>query len=306
MCITIRCRRAPFPARGAPPRPGRALLMTPSDDTTTATAAPLFDVREFARTARGSHRSELDLSRAREGTAACRTPPASSGSCATSNARRCSACATCWSRRRTRTPASPRSSPPGRSSGSGSPTRSTTCSRPRASPSRIRTPDARASRSPSGPNVAGRSGAPSPAGFAGPQLVAAHVTAGLVDEWVVSAAYRRLSSAASSLQPVVDLVRLAQGAPHPVPLRGGRAPPRRVARARNASTRRELTRSAVADRRARVAGRRPQLLRDASCSATADGRAEAGRIAELVAALPGIGAGVGVHPELRGWFRDRS
>ena len=36
--------------------------MTPSDDTTTATAAPLFDVREFARTARGSHRSELDLS----------------------------------------------------------------------------------------------------------------------------------------------------------------------------------------------------------------------------------------------------
>src|SRR6478609_5862925 len=62
MGITIRCRRAPFLARGAPPRPGRSLLMTPSDDTTTATAAAAFDVREFARTARGSHRSELDLS----------------------------------------------------------------------------------------------------------------------------------------------------------------------------------------------------------------------------------------------------
>lgn len=44
------------------------------------------------------------------------------------------------------------------------------------------------------------------AGFAGSQLVAAHVTAGLVDEWITSAAYRRLATAASELSSVVQIV----------------------------------------------------------------------------------------------------
>lgn len=42
--------------------------------------------------------------------------------------------------------------------------------------------------------------------IAGPKLVAAHVTIGLVDEWVTSAAYRRLGELASALQSVVDMV----------------------------------------------------------------------------------------------------
>ncbi|TPW74082.1 hypothetical protein [Schumannella soli] len=42
------------------------------------------------------------------------------------------------------------------------------------------------------------------ANFAGPQIVAAHVTAGLADEWITQAAYRRLSSIAGTLSTVVD------------------------------------------------------------------------------------------------------
>ena len=53
-----------------------------------------------------------------------------------------------------------------------------------------RTP--RASPSPSGPSAADRSVARSPPASPAPQLVAAHVTAGLVDEWVVE---RRLPPA---------------------------------------------------------------------------------------------------------------
>lgn len=42
--------------------------------------------------------------------------------------------------------------------------------------------------------------------IAGPKLVAAHVTIGLIDEWVTSAAYRRLGELADKLQSVVALV----------------------------------------------------------------------------------------------------
>lgn len=44
------------------------------------------------------------------------------------------------------------------------------------------------------------------ANFAGPQIVAAHVTAGLADEWITHAAYRRLAELADSLSTVVETV----------------------------------------------------------------------------------------------------
>jgi hypothetical protein len=44
------------------------------------------------------------------------------------------------------------------------------------------------------------------ANFDGPQIVAAHVTTGLADEWITQAAYRRLGELASGLQSVVELV----------------------------------------------------------------------------------------------------
>src|ERR1700712_1478556 len=40
----------------------------------------------------------------------------------------------------------------------------------------------------------------------GPQIVSAHVTTGLVDEWITQAAYRRLGELASGLGSVVQLV----------------------------------------------------------------------------------------------------
>lgn len=42
--------------------------------------------------------------------------------------------------------------------------------------------------------------------IAGPKLVAAHVTIGLIDEWVTSVAYRRLGELAGGLQAVVAMV----------------------------------------------------------------------------------------------------
>ena len=44
------------------------------------------------------------------------------------------------------------------------------------------------------------------ANFQGPQIVAAHVTTGLVDEWIAQAAYRRLAALAAPLGPLSRLV----------------------------------------------------------------------------------------------------
>jgi hypothetical protein len=125
------------------------------------------------------------------------------------------------------------------------------------------------------------------AGFAGPQLVAAHVTTGLVDEWVTGAAYRRLASAASALTSVVDLV-LSVKERHIRFL--SEEAERRLAASTRAQhlTRKELSRSAwpigalesSADDRSffeRIVFGGPE------------GNAEATRIAELAGALPGMG-----------------
>jgi len=42
--------------------------------------------------------------------------------------------------------------------------------------------------------------------LAGPRLVAAHVTTGLIDEWVTSAAYRKLGELAAAVKSVADLI----------------------------------------------------------------------------------------------------
>jgi hypothetical protein len=42
--------------------------------------------------------------------------------------------------------------------------------------------------------------------IAGPELVAAHVTTGLIDEWVTSAAYRRLGEVAAAVRSVADMI----------------------------------------------------------------------------------------------------
>ena len=264
--------------------------MTPSDDTTTATAAPLFDVREFARTARGSHRSELDLS----DLAKAPLPPDAARLIrilrdleratmqrmrnllvtATHKDARVTAFLTTWAYERfwiadaldyvLETAGEPLANPD-----TGRPRK------PLAERAERRGPIRRA--------VA--------AGFAGSQLVAAHVTAGLVDEWVVSAAYRRLTSATASLKPVVDLVLSLKE--RNIRFLSEEAQ-RRLAVSPRAQrlTRRELTRSPWPIGALESAAE-DRTFFETFVFGAAEGRAEAGRIAELVAALPGIGSGVG-------------
>jgi hypothetical protein len=264
--------------------------MTPSDETSTATAAPVFDVREFARTARGNLRSELDLSEL------AKAPlPADAVRLirilrdlerstmqrmrnllvtATHKDARVTAFLTTWAFERfwiadaldfvLETA--------GESLGNPDTGRAR---KPLAERAERRGPIRRA--------VA--------AGFAGPQLVAAHVTAGLVDEWVTGAAYRRLSSAAASLRPIVELV-LSIKERHIRFL--SEEAERRLAASPRAQrlTRRELTRSPwpIGSLESPAADR---SFYESFVFGTPEGRAEAGRIASLVAALPGIGAGIG-------------
>ncbi len=98
------------------------------------------------------------------------------------------------------------------------------------------------------------------ANFAGPQIVAAHVTTGLVDEWITQAAYRRLGELAGGLHAVVGSHRHDQGPPHPVPRRGGPPPSRRLTASEQADPHRDQALS-LADRRRRPRRGGPRVLR---------------------------------------------
>ena len=124
------------------------------------------------------------------------------------------------------------------------------------------------------------------ANFAGPQIVAAHVTTGLVDEWITQAAYRRLGELADGLHAVVD--RIVTIKDRHIRFLAEEAQ-RRLAASPRASklTRTEIKRSAwpigaverTADDRTFFEG---------IVFGTPAGAAEAGRIRDLVAALPGL------------------
>lgn len=122
--------------------------------------------------------------------------------------------------------------------------------------------------------------------IAGVQLVAAHVTTGLVDEWVTTAAYRRLGELATALGSVVDLVIdikdrhvrfLAEDAQ------------RRLSVSKRAQ---HLSRKALGQTVFPVgavdlpASERGFL--ETIVFGSAEGGAEAGRISSLIAALPGL------------------
>lgn len=135
------------------------------------------------------------------------------------------------------------------------------------------------------------------ANFAGPQLVAAHVTTGLIDEWVTQAAYRRLGALAQGVGSFVDTVLEIKDRHirflHQEAQRRLAASPRAVA-----LTKKEIVRSAwpigsierTADERSffeRVVFGGPE------------GSAEAGRIGALISSLPHIGQTVGTTVEAR-------
>ncbi len=124
--------------------------------------------------------------------------------------------------------------------------------------------------------------------IAGPELVAAHVTTGLIDEWVTTAAYRRLGEIAAGVRPVADLIIelkerhilfLAEDAERRLA---------ESARARKLSLK-EVKRSAwplgAIDRSAE-----DRSYFEAVVFGGPKGAARAAEIADRIAALPGLGA----------------
>jgi hypothetical protein len=124
------------------------------------------------------------------------------------------------------------------------------------------------------------------ANFAGPQVVAAHVTTGLTDEWITQAAYRRLGELAESLHLVVD--RIVSIKDRHIRFLAEEAQ-RRLAASPRASklTRLEIKRAAwpigAVDRSAD-----DRTFFETIVFGTPEGAAEAGRISALLGALPGL------------------
>jgi hypothetical protein len=124
------------------------------------------------------------------------------------------------------------------------------------------------------------------ANFAGPQIVAAHVTTGLVDEWITQAAYRRLGELAGGLHAVV--ARIVAIKDRHIRFLAEEAQ-RRLAASPRAS---KLTRTEI-KRAAWPIGSVDRADDDRSffesiVFGTPQGAKEAGRIRDLVAALPGL------------------
>ncbi|MGI5514786.1 hypothetical protein [Streptomyces sp. CA-106131] len=131
----------------------------------------------------------------------------------------------------------------------------------------------------------------------GSQIVAAHVTTSLVDEWITQAAYRRLAgvspAVASIVNPVVEIKHrhirfLAEESQRRL---GHSVRAQRI-------TRRALRHSAwplgSVDR-----AKHERTFFERHVFGDQSGRAEAGRIRAMVAALPGIGPGVASTVESR-------
>ena len=120
----------------------------------------------------------------------------------------------------------------------------------------------------------------------GPQIVAAHVTTGLVDEWITQAAYRRLGELASGLHAVVDMVNTIKD--RHIRFLAEEAQRRLTAspRARKLTTR-EL-KNAVWPIGAVERSDEDRSFFEQIVFGTENGRAEAVRIRDLVAALPGL------------------
>jgi len=124
--------------------------------------------------------------------------------------------------------------------------------------------------------------------LAGPELVAAHVTTGLIDEWVTTAAYDRLGEVAEAARPVADLVieikqRHILFLAEETERRLGASP-----RARRLAVK-EITRSAwplgAVDRSAE-----DRAFFETTVFGGPEGVERASQIAARIAALPGLGA----------------
>ncbi|MFF3946793.1 hypothetical protein ACFYYN_18445 [Streptomyces sp. NPDC001902] len=135
------------------------------------------------------------------------------------------------------------------------------------------------------------------ANITGTQIVAEHVTTSLVDEWITQAAYRRLADVSPAMASITDpITEIKQRHIHFL-AEEAELRLRRSVRAQRI-TRRALRHSAwplgSVDR-----SRHERTFFERHVFGDQSGRAEAGRIRAMVAALPGIGPGVASTVESR-------
>jgi hypothetical protein len=120
----------------------------------------------------------------------------------------------------------------------------------------------------------------------GPQIVAAHVTTGLVDEWITQAAYRRLGELASGLHSIVELINGIKDRHIAFLSEEAKRRLAASAKARKLATR-EL-KNMVWPVGAVEHSDEDRTFFDQIVFGTANGRAEVSRIQGLIAALPGL------------------
>ena len=122
--------------------------------------------------------------------------------------------------------------------------------------------------------------------IAGPELVAAHVTTGLIDEWITTAAYRRLGELAGTVRPVADMIIDLKARHIQFLLQDTNRRLTESARARKLALK-EVKRSAwplgAIDRSAD-----DRTFFETTVFGGSEGAARVAEIAELVAALPGL------------------
>jgi hypothetical protein len=124
------------------------------------------------------------------------------------------------------------------------------------------------------------------ANFDGPQIVAAHVTTGLVDEWITQAAYRKLGELATGLQSVVALV-LSVKERH-IRFLAEEAQRRLAASGRASRLARREIRQSVWPLGAVERSDDDRSFFERIVFGSPEGAAEARRISDLLAALPGL------------------
>ena len=120
----------------------------------------------------------------------------------------------------------------------------------------------------------------------GPQIVAAHVTTGLIDEWITQAAYRRLGELATGLHSIVAMVNGIKD--RHISFLAEEAKRRLASSPRARKLAQREVKSAVWPIGAVEHSDDDRTFFDQIVFGTENGRAEAFRIQELVAALPGL------------------
>lgn len=120
----------------------------------------------------------------------------------------------------------------------------------------------------------------------GPQIVAAHVTTGLVDEWITQAAYRRLGELATGLHSIVGLINGIKDRHIAFLSEEAKRRLAASAKARKLATR-EL-KNMVWPVGAVEHSDEDRTFFDEIVFGTENGRAEVSRIQAMIAALPGL------------------